>query len=313
MDHEEKVMQIPLEVKSEERRVVNSDSSDQSDEHKSSDENKKSVRSVRSVCSTSDEHKMKILIVDDDIDVAQYISSIFKCDYIIENRYSAEEALADLEQVKPDIILSDIIMGEMSGYDFCKTIKNNLMFSHIPVILITAKSNMDEQVQGLRLGAVAYVTKPFDPSYLKALVESQLQNVQTLRQRLGETTETESLSASVADTLSEQDRKFMDELYDLMEKRSAEMELNVSTICHDLLISQSKFNYKLKELTGETPGSFFRKYKLNKAARMLHESKYNVSEIATLTGFSTAAHFSVAFKKQFGVSPSEYLSSLSSE
>ena len=299
VDHEEKVMQIPLEVKSEERGVknsvdVNSDSSDQSDGHK-----------------PSDEHKKKILIVDDDIDVAQYISSIFKCDYIIENRYSAEEALADLEQVKPDIILSDIIMGEMSGYDFCKTIKNNLMFSHIPVILITAKSNMDEQVQGLRLGAVAYVTKPFDPSYLKALVESQLQNVQTLRQRLGETTETESLSASVADTLSEQDRKFMDELYDLMEKRSAEMELNVSTICHDLLISQSKFNYKLKELTGETPGSFFRKYKLNKAARMLHEGKYNVSEIATLTGFSTAAHFSVAFKKQFGVSPSEYLSSLS--
>ena len=303
VDHEERVMQIPLEVKSEERRVKNSDSSVQSDENKSSDENKKSVRSV---CSTSDEHKKKILIVDDDIDVAQYIRSIFERDYIIENRYSAEEALADLEQVKPDIILSDIIMGEMSGYDFCKTIKNNLMFSHIPVILITAKSNMDEQVQGLRLGAVAYVTKPFDPSYLKALVESQLQNVQTLRQRLGETTETESLSASVADTLSEQDRKFMDELYDLMEKRSAEMELNVSTICHDLLISQSKFNYKLKELTGETPGSFFRKYKLNKAARMLHEGKYNVSEIATLTGFSTAAHFSVAFKKQFGVSPSDY-------
>jgi len=312
VDHEERVMQIPLEVKSEERRVVNSDSSDQSDEHKSSnenkssDENKKSVRSVKSVCSTSDEPKKKILIVDDDIDVAQYIRSIFERDYIIENRYSAEEALADLEQVKPDIILSDIIMGKMSGYDFCKTVKNNLMFSHIPVILITAKSNMDEQVQGLRLGAVAYVTKPFDPSYLKALVESQLQNVQTLRQRLGETTETESLSASVADTLSEQDRKFMDELYDLMEKRSAEMELNVSTICHDLLISQSKFNYKLKELTGETPGSFFRKYKLNKAAKMLHEGKYNISEIAVLTGFSTAAHFSVAFKKQFGVSPSDY-------
>lgn len=104
----------------------------------------------------------------------------------------------------------------------------------------------------------------------------------------------------------EQDCKFMDELYYLMEKRADELNLNVGTICHDLLISQSKFYYKLKGLTGETPGSLFRKYKLDKAARLLQDGKYNVSEVAVMTGFSTAAHFSVAFKKQFGVSPSEY-------
>lgn len=132
--------------------------------------------------------------------------------------------------------------------------------------------------------------------------------MQTLRQRLGESTETESLTPTIADTLSEQDRKFMDELYGLMEKRAAELDLNVAAVCHDLLISQSKFTYKLKELTGDTPGVFFRKYKLNKAAQLLREGKQNVSEIAIMTGFSTAAHFSVAFKKQFGVSPSEYLS-----
>ena len=279
VDHEERVMQISIPSVSS----------------VSSDENK-----------ISDDKKPKILVVDDDVDVAQYIRSIFCDDYEIVNRYSAEEALADLEEVKPDIILSDVIMGKMSGYEFCKTLKNDLTFSHIPVILITAKSNMDEQIGGLRMGAVAYVTKPFDPAYLKALVESQLQNMITLRKRLVESMETEDLSASVADSLSEQDRKFMDELYSLMEKRSAEMELNVATVCHDLLISQSKFNYKLKELTGETPGSFFRRYKLNKAAQLLRQNKYTVSEIATMTGFSTAAHFSVAFKKQFGVSPSEF-------
>ncbi len=250
--------------------------------------------------------RKKILVVDDDIDVAQYIRSIFAQDYTVENRYSAEEALADMEHIAPDIILSDIIMGKMSGYDFCKTLKANLMFSHIPVVLITAKSNIDEQIAGLRLGAVAYVTKPFDPSYLKAMVESQLHNIQTLRQRLGESTETETLTESVADTLSEQDRKFMDELYKLMERRAAEMDLNVTTVCHDLLISQSKFTYKLKELTGDTPGAFFRKYKLNRAAQLLREGGHTVSEIATMTGFNTAAHFSVAFKKQFGMSPSEY-------
>ena len=250
--------------------------------------------------------RAKILVVDDDIDVAQYIRSIFANDYIVENRYSAEEALADLESIAPDIILSDIIMGKMSGYEFCKTLKSDLLFSHIPVILITAKSNMDEQIAGLRLGAVAYITKPFDPFYLRAAVEAQLSNMQTLRQRLGESTDTESLTQTVADTMSEQDHKFMDELYGLMEKRAAELDLNVTTICHDLLISQSKFTYKLKELTGDTPGTFFRKYKLNKAAQLLKEGKHNISEIAVMTGFSTAAHFSVAFKKQFGVSPSDF-------
>ena len=255
---------------------------------------------------TVKDKKTKILIVDDDIDVAQYIRSIFASDYIVENRYSAEEALADMASISPDIILSDIIMGKMSGYEFCQTLKSDLMYSHIPVILITAKSNMNEQIDGLRLGAVAYVTKPFDPTYLRALVESQLHNMQTLRQRLSESTETEALATSVADSLSEQDRKFMDELYSLMEKRAAEFELNVATVCHDLLISQSKFTYKLKELTGETPGTFFRKYKLNKAAQLLREGQYTASEIAIMVGFSTAAHFSVAFKKQFGVSPSDY-------
>ncbi len=292
VDHEEKVMQIPLEHDGE-------------DGYKSPTNELEDGKCPRTA-SASEAARKKILVVDDDIDVAQYIRSIFMAEYEVVNRYSAEEALVDLEEVKPDIILSDIIMGEMSGYEFCKRLKGDLMYSHIPVVLITAKSNMDEQVQGLRLGAVAYVTKPFDPTYLNALVKSQLQNVQTLRKRLGESVETEALSAQVADTLAEPDRKFMDELYALMEKRAAEMELNVQTICHDLLISQSKFNYKLKELTGETPGSFFRRYKLNKAAQLLREGKYNVSEIAMMTGFSTAAHFSVAFKKQFGVSPSEF-------
>ena len=148
-------------------------------------------------------NRPKILVVDDDVDVAQYLRHIFASDYEVVNRYSAEEALADLEEVKPDLILSDIIMDKMSGYEFCRVLKNDLMFSHIPVILITAMSKMSEQIEGLKLGAVAYVTKPFDPAYLKALVVSQLQNMQLLRQRLGESTETESLSEKVADTLSE--------------------------------------------------------------------------------------------------------------
>lgn len=246
--------------------------------------------------------RTRLLIVDDDVDVAQYIRSIFESDYDVVNRYSAEDALRDMQQIAPDLVMSDIVMGEMSGFDFCRKLKEDLTFSHIPVILVTAKSDINERIAGYRLGAVAYVTKPFDPEYLRAVAEAQLEGVSKLRKRLGEQTGTDSL----ADSLSEQDRRFMDELYALMEKRAAEMELNVATVSRDMLVSQSKFTYKLKELTGETPGSFFRRYKLNKAAKLLLTGDHNVSEVATLCGFATAAHFSVAFKKQFGVSPGEY-------
>lgn len=246
--------------------------------------------------------KPVVMIVDDDTDVAQYMRSLFSGDYVVVNKYSAEAALADMEAVKPDIILSDVVMGDMDGYEFCRKVKGNLMFSHIPLILITAKSNIDEQVQGLQTGADAYVTKPFDPRYLMAMVRNQLDRVAKVRKLLSEG----EPAQQPKDGLSEQDRKFMEELYDLMDKHISEQDLNVSTISRDLLISHSKFNYKLKELTGETPGSFFRKFKLNRAAKLLREGKYNVSEVAMMTGFGTVSYFSVAFKKQFGVSPSEY-------
>lgn len=276
-DHEERVMQIPL---APERGDTPPQDAPQSAAH----------------------HRTRLLIVDDDMDVAQYVRSLFADDCDVTNRYSAEAALADMDTLRPDLIISDIIMGDMSGYDFCRALKDNLMYSHIPVVLVTAKSNLDEQIRGLSLGAIAYVTKPFDPAYLRAIVASQLRAVTTLRQRLGENVDT----ADCTDALSPQDKKFMDDLYALMERRAAEQELNVTTACRDLLISQSKFTYKLRELTGDTPGIFFRKYKLNRAAALLREGRHTVAEVALLTGFTSAAHFSVAFKKQFGVNPSEY-------
>lgn len=246
--------------------------------------------------------KPVVMVVDDDTDVGQYVRGIFAEQYIVVNRYSAESALDSMEGVKPDIILCDVVMGEMTGYDFCRRIKGDLMYCHIPVILLTAKSNITEQVEGLQTGANAYVVKPFDPRYLKALVENQLKRVEQVRKLLSEGEPRQK----VPDGLSEQDRKFMDQVYELMERHLQDNDLNVTTISSDLLISASKFNYKLKELTGESPGSFFRKFKLNRAARLLREGKYNVSEVAYMTGFGTVSYFSVAFKKQFGVSPSEY-------
>ena len=193
-------------------------------------------------------------------------------------------------------------MGEMSGYDLCRKLKEDVAFSHIPVVLLTAKSQVDEQIEGLELGANAYVTKPFDPGFLRALVRSQLRNCENIRKLLSENVQDRHhWRRAVASRPC-----LMDDLYRLMEKHLSDLDLNLNTICEELRMSRSKFNYKMKGLTGETPNNFFKHYKLNCAARLLREGKNNVSEVALLTGFGTVSYFSVCFKKQFGVNPSEF-------
>jgi AraC-like DNA-binding protein len=163
---------------------------------------------------------------------------------------------------------------------------------------------VEDQVQGLDCGADAYVTKPFEPQYIMALIASQLRNREKVRQMLSHSTDIEEIEENA---LSPQDNAFMTELYQLMEKELSNSELDVARMTEMMRISRTKFYYKVKGLTGENPSVFFKRYKLNRAAQLLQERKHNVSEIADMTGFSTLSHFSTSFKKQFGVSPSEYV------
>ena len=194
-------------------------------------------------------------------------------------------------------------MPGKNGYEFCREIKEDLQLCHIPVILVTAKATVQNQVEGLNTGADAYVTKPFDPSYLLALISSLLRNREKVRNLLGRATQTDKLDDNI---LSPQDKSFMTNLYQLMENELSNPELDVARMTEMLKISRTKFYYKVKGLTGENPSFFFKTYKLNRAAELLVEGKYTVSEIADLTGFSTLSHFSKSFKKQFGITPSEY-------
>lgn len=252
---------------------------------------------------TIDPAKPYMLIVDDDIQVSVYLKTLFDKEYNVINKYDAESAIAALDNLEPDIILSDVVMNEISGYEFCRKLKTSQLYCHIPIILITAKSQIGEQVEGLNVGASAYVTKPFNPEYLKALVKSLLQNRDNIRSLL---LSSSTNSQSVSNALSAQDMAFMNNLYKLMDTMMSQDDLNFNLIAEKLCMSRSKFNYKLKGLTGETPIHFFLKYKLNKAAELLKSGKYNVSEVADMTGFGTVSHFSVSFKKYFGINPSEY-------
>ena len=245
-----------------------------------------------------------ILIVDDDTEIINYMRVLFSHDYRIITCLDADTALEEMRAAEPNLVLSDVAMPGKDGYELCQEIKQDIQLSHIPVILVTAKITADNQVEGLNVGADAYVTKPFEPAVLSALIQSQLKNRARIRKLLTKATTTEDDQMEKA--LSSQDKHFMEELYKLMEEELSNSELDVSRITKLLLISRTKLYYKIKGLTGETPSNFFRTYKLNRAAELLKSGEYTVSEIADKCGFSTQSHFSVVFKKQFGVTPTEY-------
>jgi len=249
------------------------------------------------------ELKPFVLVVDDDSDITFYLRTLLSPYYQVSCCYDVDSAEALLQQRIPDIILSDIMMNGQTGYDFCNFLKEDLQYCHIPVVLLTAKDSVKDQIDGLKVGADAYVTKPFNAEYLLSLMDNLLKGRERLRKAL---TENAGLDIPSDNTLSSQDKSFLKDLYDLMETELSNSEFNIGDIVEKLHISHSKFIYKVKGLTGTTPSELFKNYKLNKAASMLQEGKYNVSEVADLTGFSSLAHFSKVFKKKFGVSPSEY-------
>ncbi|MCI1640513.1 MAG: response regulator, partial [Bacteroidales bacterium] len=251
----------------------------------------------------SEEVLPSIMVVDDDPEVSGYLDTLLSSKYKVTCCFDAEGAMRKMHDDIPDIVLSDVIMPGKSGFELCKEIKSDLQLSHIPVILITAKVTVHDQVEGLGMGADAYVTKPFDPAYLLALIKSQLKNRERIKALLNKSTQTDDMED---DTLTPQDRAFMTKLYHLMDEKLSDSELDILKMTEFLGISRTKFYYKVKGLTGENPSIFFKHFKLNRAASLLKEGVYNISEIADMTGFSTLSHFSTSFKKQFGVPPSDY-------
>ena len=255
--------------------------------------------------SSESQDKPHLLVVDDDVEVIHYLKLLLGQNYRVTCRFDAETALETLQRQdqEVDLMMSDVMMPGTSGVQLCKQIKDDPQLCHIPVILVTAKTTVKDQVEGLQAGAMAYVSKPFDPAYLQALIQSLLDSRNHTRQLLQANTQTDALEENA---LSSQDTAFMSELYRLMEEELANPDMDITRMTELLHISRSKLYYKIKGLTGENPSVFFKQYKLNRAAELLKEGKYNISEISLLTGFNTLSHFSTSFKKQFGVTPSEY-------
>ena len=247
--------------------------------------------------------KPRVLVVDDDVDITSYLKMLLRPAFQVRCCFDAESALRALEAEAPDLIISDVMMTGMSGLDFCNKVKGDLQYCHIPFILLTAKDSIQDQIEGLHVGADAYVTKPFNADYLLSLSGNLVKSRTRLQQYLSDNA---GLAPSSDNALSPQDRAFLEQLYALWDDQISNPEFNIAAVVERLHVSHTKFIYKVKGLTGFTPSELFKNYKLNKAAAMLREGRFNVSEVADLTGFGTLANFSRVFKKKFGVPPSEY-------
>ena len=262
---------------------------------------------VRESPDTGDDGKLKVLVIDDDYEMVYLLKTLLSPTYRVICRFDAMSGYQIIEREQPDLVLSDVMMVDVDGLQLCRMVKENLSICHIPVILLTAKSTMDDQIQGLHAGADAYLLKPFNKDYLMAMIQTQLENRHRVRKMFNTVTTPHTIDEGA---LSPLDKELMDKVFALMDAAmQKEEKFNMDDIAAQLSISRTKFYAKIKALTGQTPNDYFNVYRLNRAAELIREGQLKISAIASMVGFNSASHFATLFKKQFGVLPSQYLES----
>ena len=249
------------------------------------------------------ELQFSILLVEDNTELLCFLSEIFAPKYNIFTAENGKDALNVVTDNPIDLVISDIMMPVMDGNTLCQKLKNNISSSHIPVILLTAKNDAKDIAEGYESGADAYVQKPFDPQILELQVNNILKNRQILREKMVDNQNSDNIESV---SLSKFDKEFINKINDLIEKNMDNDEFSIADITSSLSISRSLLHIKMKSLLNISTGDYIRKRRLNKACSLLKEG-YNVSETAYHTGFADPNYFSKAFKKEFGVSPTEYL------
>lgn len=207
----------------------------------------------------------------------------------------------------PDVVITDVLMSKMDGYELCRKVKNDVVLSHIPVVILTAKVTDQDKIVGYQEGADVYMTKPFNPELLQTVVDNLLTTRSKLRDMIlsesGKTsdgTETEEVKLSAAD------RAFVDKLRQLIDNNISDSTLNINALSSEMCMSRASFFRKIKSLTGVTPNNFILIYRLNRAAEMIRSRDYRLNEVADLLGFSSQSHFSRCFKQHFGITPKDY-------
>jgi signal transduction histidine kinase/ligand-binding sensor domain-containing protein/DNA-binding response OmpR family regulator len=243
-----------------------------------------------------------LLIVDDNPDIRAYLRENLSADYEISEAADGQEALESALSVSPDLVLSDVAMPRMDGIELCRRLKTDLQTSHIPVVLLTARTALMYKIDGLETGADDYVTKPFNMQLLSLRIKNLIQTREALREKFGRTFDFSPSAVAV----SSLDERFLQNLLETVERHIDESEFSIDDLAHALAMSRIQLYRKLKALTGETPNNVIRTIRLKRAAQLLATRQFNVSEVAYKVGFTDLKYFRERFREQFGVNPGEY-------
>lgn len=251
-----------------------------------------------------------MLIVEDNEELAQMLKQIFEAIYNVEMAYDGEEGLEKTLELMPDIVLSDLMMPKMSGSEMCSKIKSNFIVSHIPVVLLTAQTAVEYNLEGLRLGADDYITKPFNVKVLITRCNNLINGRKLLQEKFSKQTE---FSPHLLAT-NKLDQEFLEKANRVIEDNLDNPDFDVEMFSREMALGRTKLFGKLKGVSGQTPNEFIINLKMKKASKLLLEHlEYNISDIAYMLGFNTPKYFAKCFRDQFGVTPTEYRKAVEKE
>lgn len=246
--------------------------------------------------------KPAVLIVEDNEEMLEFIAEDLGEKYHVLKAVNGEEALAVLKAEAIQLVISDVMMPVMDGFELCKAIKTNFEISHIPVILLTAKNTLQSKIEGLELGADAYIEKPFSPEYLHVQAANLIANRDKLKDYFAKSPLVHIKSIAH----SKSDETFLEKLNEVIYKNLEEEELDVEKLAKMMNMSRPTLYRKIKSISNLSINDLINLSRLKRAAELLAEGNYKIYEVAAIVGFKSQTNFGRSFLKQFGMSPSTY-------
>lgn len=266
-------------------------------------DNEDKVQAVSDQVTEVEQDAEVVLIVEDSPEMLDFLRDSFADNFIVLTASDGLEALKILQTSEVNIIVSDLMMPNMDGLELCNEVKTSMLWSHIPFVLLTAKTDVDSKMDGMNVGADSYIEKPFSMSYLQAKVKNLIDSREMLRKKYSELpfVPIKTIAGNPAD------EAFLSKTHEILEQNIANEDFNIDQLVQELGISRSGLFAKIKSLTGLTPNELLQLIRLKKAATYLLKKEYRINEVAYMVGFSNPSYFSKCFQKQFGLKPMEFI------
>jgi two-component system sensor histidine kinase/response len=252
---------------------------------------------------SGDKKRGTILIVEDNNEIRRYLNNGLADLFNTLEAGNGEEALEKLKDNEVDVIVTDVMMPVMDGIKLCKNVKQNIRTCHIPVIILSAKTDIKDQMEGLQMGADDYIPKPFSLAILTTKIQNMMRTRRRMLDKYAKSLEVEPEKI----TFNAMDEALLKRAMAIVEKNMDNIEFSTDEFAREMNMSRSNLHLKLKAITGESTIDFIRKIRFNEAAKLLKDGRYTVAEVSTMVGFNTPSYFATSFKKYFGCLPTEYI------